>query len=795
MSKAIAPTTVAAPVRDALRRKDFASAAVLLREHLAASPGDWVAWRDLALVLATAGQPGEAIQAFQSCIAAGGEKAAIAFDYGRVLSDAGDNAAAEKLLREVIGEKPRRFDLTNLLGVVLKRSGKLQDAIRQFEFARKLDPKNVSPFINLGNTWMMLGDLRKAEDAFSRAVRLAPKQPEHWRLLGVAQQRQQAIDRARSSFARGHLLNPRDPRICIDYVQSLIDCGELEKAQDIAFRAREFNPGDPKLNVAHARVLRRLGRRDEAQALLEDVLAAHPQDEHALLALARMIEKQDREAANGYFRRAVAARPESIELASALCDSLNRSRYGNEADHVQEAYEIGAQLVDRHGKRARSEARDLRSLFARCVDFERLDRAGTLQELADSWIARGTLSAFHMELARVQSVQDRVQMLSWHRGLGDRLQSRIKPLPQAPAIVGRAKVRVGFLSSDLRHHPVAYFALPLLEQFDRDRFEVFCYSFYERQRDAVQAHIESQVDGFRWWPRRPDGEVAAGIAADQLNILFELGGSTDMNKLDVMAFRPSPLGASWLGYPHSAGLSTIDYILVDPFIKPDDPRLLIEKPFEMPETWVALSRLGFTEQPIEEGLPESRHGCVTFGTMNNPYKYTPECFDAWARILSAVPGSRFLFVRPEGGVAAFRSNVEKEFAKRGVEADRVRYVPIRGKHLPHYNDIDIALDTFPHVGGTTTCETLWMGVPVVTLVGPAFFERLSYSNLNNAGLGDLCAFSVDEYVDKALALAEDRTRRRVLRQSLRRQIKEHPLGQPERFTRAFYDTVARVVNG
>ena len=115
------------------------------------------------------------------------------------------------------------------------------------------------------------------------------------------------------------------------------------------------------------------------------------------------------------------------------------------------------------------------------------------------------------------------------------------------------------MSSDLRDHPVTYFAMPLLEGFDRDRVEVFCYSFYERERDRMQAHIEQQVTGFRWWPRKPSAEVAAGIAEDRLDILFELGGTTAMNKLDVMAHRPARISASWLGYPHSAGLEAIDY--------------------------------------------------------------------------------------------------------------------------------------------------------------------------------------------------------------------------------------------
>ncbi len=347
------------------------------------------------------------------------------------------------------------------------------------------------------------------------------------------------------------------------------------------------------------------------------------------------------------------------------------------------------------------------------------------------------------------------------------------------------------MSSDLRHHPVTYFALPLLESYDPDTVEVFCYSFYERPADKVQALIANRVTGFRHWPGRPSGQVAEGIAADGLDILFELGGSTAMNKLEIMAFRPARLGASWLGYPHSAGLSRIDLILTDPYLRPADPRLLIERPFEMPETWVALSRM-FGPVPIAEATPEARKGHLTFGTANNPYKYTALCLDLWASVLRRVPGSRFVFLRPEAATPSFVTNTRAAFARRDVDPDRLEYIGVRGDHMRHYNEIDIALDTAPHVGGTTTCEALWMGVPTISLVGPGFPERLSYSNLTNAGLGDLAVHTPADYVAIAAALAADPARRLHLRHGLRAQIAANPLGQPERFARNFYDLARKV---
>jgi protein O-GlcNAc transferase len=192
-------------------------------------------------------------------------------------------------------------------------------------------------------------------------------------------------------------------------------------------------------------------------------------------------------------------------------------------------------------------------------------------------------------------------------------------------------------------------------------------------------------------------------------------------------------------------------------------------------------------------LPEDRAGRFTFGTMNNPYKYSPEAVALWARVLHRVPNSRFLIVRPEAGVAQFRDNIARAFDRHGISADRLAYVPVRGRHMAHYNEIDIALDTLPQTGGTTTCEALWMGVPTVSLIGPAFFERMSFSNLVNSGLRDLAVNTPDEYVDAAVGPAVDKDRRRALRLGLRETIRRAPIGDTVGWVRDFEALTVRTL--
>jgi len=438
-----------------------------------------------------------------------------------------------------------------------------------------------------------------------------------------------------------------------------------------------------------------------------------------------------------------------------------------------------------------------RNILVRIGRFDLVEKLGTFKELGRIWANESLHDALHYHLARVETPDDRYEILEQHRIWGriEQAKADMNPLPRPTILEKRSKIRLGIMSSDLRNHPVAYFAMPLFEFLDHNRFEVYCYSWCRNDPDPVHKYLETRVDGFRWHKAISDRDAAELIAKDRVDMLFELGSSTDMNKLEVMAYKPAPIQASWLGYPHSAGLESIDYILVDPFINPPDPALLIEKPFIMPHSWVAMGNLGFNEQEqINPIIPSQRHGFVTYGTANNPYKYSPTVLETWAKIVAATPNSKFMFVRPESGVPSFKESMIAAFAKQSVREDRLIFSAVRGRHMRWYNEMDISLDTFPQTGGTTTCESMFMGVPVISLVGSAFFERLSYSNLSNAGLGDLCCFTINDYIRKAVQLAGDTERRKLLRTGLRFDIRDRPLGQPHVFARDFYNMVEKTVN-
>ena len=736
-----------------------------------------------------------AIAAFEQAAEAGASPRLTARPHALALSDTGRHAEAVEVYKPWFDRNPKDGVVVNIMGVLLKRAGRLAKAAEVLDRARKLRPQDPSAWQNLGNVHDLMGNHDRAAACYRGALRIAPKSVELHRLLAHALLQMGDPDAAVDALRRALMLAPRDLAVAALLAQTLQRAGRIAEAQDLVSRLQAAAPEDADYTVLEARLAARIGQMDRARTILLDVLGRLPGHLNANLQLASVLGDGDRKAANEALERAVAGHPASFEALERLIDSLSRSRYGTEAAHIERAYQMAKRLMERFPARIPDAARALRTILQRVLDEDRMAQTGSLETLLPRWLKDGRHSAVHYELGQVQSPEDRLTLVAWHRQWGQRAAAGIAPVqPVAmPALALGRTLRVGFMSSDLRHHPITYFALPLLEGYDRDRVEVFCYSFSEKAPDQVQKHLQAQVTAFRHWPGRPDAQVAAGIAADGLDILFELGGSTAMNKLEVMAYRPARLGASWLGYPHSAGLDQIDLILTDPFITPADPRLLIERPFEMPETWVTLSRM-FAPHAIADGTPQARKGHLTFGTANNPYKYTPACLDAWAACLRAVPGARFVFLRPEGAVDSFVQGARTAFARRDVDPDRLDFIGVRGDHMRHYNQIDIALDSLPHVGGTTTCEALWMGVPTISLVGPGFPERLSYSNLTNAGLGDLAVFSVADYVAKAAELAADPARRLRLRHGLRAQIAAHPLGQPARFTTHFYELARKVAS-
>lgn len=688
----------------------------------------------------------------------------------------------------------RDAELLNLRGVALRRLQRHGEAIETLNRASRLDPKSRSILSNLGNVY---NDTKNpaAIDTFTKLLRVTPSDAELQRALGRAHWFAGNLDKAETRFNLAIKLKPTLVDAWLDLSGVAGDRHQPEQALAVVERGLAANPGDPRLTEARIIGIRRSGANREAEKLILELLEHRPDDAMLHFQLASNITDYDRPRANTHFERALQLEPDSIKFHVSLAESLGRSRHGDEAANLERAYQTLREVLDRMPMTAPN-LKIAYELMVRVAAYDDMEKLGSFSEIGRIWANAGRHTALLAHLARVKTPEDRLELVEQHRVWGRLAQAAAlkRPIVTRGPREPNGKIRVGFMSSDLRGHPVAYFALPLFQHYDRERFEVYCYSFYQGDEDQTQKAITNWVDAFRWCKDIGDRDAAQMIADDQLDMLIELGGSTHMNKLATMAFKPAPLSASWVGYPHSAGLENIDHLVLDPYMLPEKPGLIIEKPMMLPHGWYALGEMAFREQPASDPIaPVERNGFVTFGTANNPYKYGREVVSAWARAVARTPGSRFLFVRPEGDTPTFRENICKVFASEGVSADRITFEAVRGRHLPFYNQMDISLDTFPQTGGTTTCESLWMGVPVVTRVGDAVFERLSYSVLMNLGLGELCAQTTEAYVDTAVALASDPQKISALRRDLRHRMKASPLGQTKQFAVDYYAAIERAV--
>lgn len=692
---------------------------------------------------------------------------------------------------------PKDYILLNLYGAFLRLTGRRAEAVDVFDRAIKLKPGEIAARVNKGHIYNDLGNGAAAEQIFTGLVRQHPRIPELQRALGVALMNQGKLELAERRFRQCLKLDPANIDAWLDLSATQRRRGDLDTALYTLDEAMRHNRATAHLPRAKAVMLRNAGKRDRAAQYLRSLSARFREFGWFHHELGRNIAQSAPAEAALSHRCAIELEPRNTNFRLALAEHQLRQSTPAPGTNVADAYATLSACPPMAPNANPSEKRIRAQILARALDWPGLRALGSFASLGREWAEANIHSALFDHLARVETAEDRRALIDQHRIWGDRAIARAEsqPIRRPGARQSSGKIRLGFLSSDLREHSVTYFAWPLFEYRDRARFEIYCYSFFRASEPSpLQRRLTQMVDVFRWDPEISDRDAAQMIANDDLDMLIELGGSSHMNKLEVMAWKPAKLCASWLGYPHSAGPTTIDYLIVDPFLAPPDPDLLIEKPLMMPRSWITMSGQAFPESyRINPVCPYHRNGFVTFGTANNPYKYNPDMLHTWAQILARVPNSRLVFVRPEVGAEIVANNIRAIFEAEGVSGDRIELRPVEGGHIPHYNDIDIALDTFPQTGGTTTCEALWMGVPTITLVGEALFERLSYSILQNAGLSYLCATTRDQFVDIAVELASDGKRLQAFRTGLREQLRASPLGQSEQFAKDFYALIARTV--
>ena len=557
----------------------------------------------------------------------------------------------------------------------------------------------------------------------------------------------------------------------------LIDHGDLARAEELLTQGTTRSPACPATRYNLGNALFRQGKYLPAIASYREALARQPDFAMCDLQLGLALHNAGlRSEALAHYQAAVTAHPDNPALRinhGALLQSEC------DLDGAAEAFRHAVRLAPQDATPLNNLAVVMKEvgdigeatrLLRRCVEL----KPSSLE------IHSNLILTLHYDPTAIAA-----DLNSAHEGWNSRHPSPRLPHTNVPE-PGR-RLRLGFVSPDLRDHVVGRALLPSFRRFDPDRFELYCYG--NTVEDPVGAEFRARCHGWRELGTKTAAQLAETIAADGVDILIDLALHTSDNRLDVFALKPAPLQISWLGYPESSGVATMDYRLTDAWLEPPSGNQLAhpqEKAALLPECWTCYEPP--TGYPEVNALPSAAGKPFTFGSFNNNCKINGAVLDAWARLLLATPGSRLQLLAKQGG---HRRRFADEFARRGVDTARILfadYLPAsadlsQGALLARYHDIDVALDTFPYGGMTTTLDALWMGVPVVSLVGERNLGRAGLSILNNVGLGELAAKDVDAYVETAMRLAQDQVRLAALRASLRERMRSSPLLDAEGYTR------------
>ena len=602
----------------------------------------------------------------------------------------------------------------------------------------------VPEALKLGLEHQRAGRFDKAEAIYRKVLRRRPNNHHALHLLGVVAHQVGKNDTAVELIGKAIARNPNISDYHSNLGIALKDLERLEEAEAAHREAARLKPDYPEAQNNLGVALLDQRKFDEATAAFEKVIALKPGSAEAHDNLGCAHSKLGKvEAAVAAHRKAIALNPEFAKAHNNLGSAL---KLQGKLDQAVASYR---------------KAVALRPNFA-------MAHSNLLYNL--HYLQGLTIEEIFAEHRR------------WNARHAAPLAGEIRP--HANVRDPDRRIRVGFVSGKFRRHPVGYMITPALEARDGPAWELYCYSGGGR-RDDLTERIRATADVWREIDGIDDGGVARLIRDDEIDILVDLIGHVWGNRLLVFARKPAPVQVKWVGGQiNTTGLDAMDYFLSDPVETPAGAeKWFSEEVVRLPDGYVCYAPPAYA--PEVGPLPALRRGYVTFGCFNKPAKINDGVVAVWARLLHRLPTARLVLKTRLLGDLAVRERIHAMFEAHGIERERVDLLAEspHAELLAHYNEIDVALDPFPYSGGLTTCEALWMGVPVVTLPGEAFAGRHSASHLHNVGLGDWVVETPEHYVAVAERWARDCAALSELRAGLRGRMAASPLCDGPRFAR------------
>ena len=654
----------------------------------------------------------------------------------------------------VLAADPQFAPALHYSGVVLYQAGKIPEAAERIRASLKLEPTSADAWSNLALVLESAGRPEAARNALLEAAKLAPDSAQVHANLAACETALGNVAEAEAAARRAIAADGRHPAGWNNLALALEPQGRLLEAMDAASRATALDPAEPAYAGLKAQLELTAGMRRKARATLDAALARKPTSATLRFQLAGLLEREG-------------------DIAGAM-----------------QAYEDVVR-VDATNGAALSQLLFLRQSVGDWHDIVELrrrfrDGIGKQQRLLSPFVWLSQPSTRH-EQRRVAE--------AWTSTLAPAAAA-----PPEPRLLDHARLRIGYLSADFHAHATAYLTAGLFEAHDRERFEIVGYSTGPDDRSAMRERLSRAFDRFVDAAGWPAIRLAQTIRDDAIDILVDLKGHTEGAAPSVLALRPAPIQVHYLGYPGTLGGSLVDYLIGDPIVTPSAHAAdYAETLVSLPHTYQVNDRTrAIGEAPTRPALGFTR-SAVVLCCFNRGYKLNPEVFDAWLRVMTEVPEA-VLWLMSRQGEALLQRNLRREMVRRGLDARRLQFASARphAEYLALYRVADLFLDTWPYNAHTTASDALWAGCPVLTLRGETFASRVAASLLSAVGLPELVCDSVDDYVDKATALARDPAERARLRAFLDGPGRESPLFDTLATTRALeaaYQAMAEQYRG
>lgn len=556
--------------------------------------------------------------------------------------------------------------------------------------------------------------------------------------------------------------------------------GAWDEALACYRRALDRNASDPFMHSNYGCLLLDIGRSADAEAALRTAVRLKPDYAEGHFNLANILRSRgNRDEARDAYKEALRLKP---GMAAALCNLGDLHKGAGELSRAVECF-VGALKSDSSSAEAWNNLGETLKEMGRIDEAISIFQKGLEAHPGHALMHSNLLLALHYTPAVPPETIFKAHT-EWSRRHADPLRpvGKQRANPRDP----ERRLRIGYVSPDLCAHSVAFFAEPLIREHDRSQFEVVCYHTASRT-DAFTERLKGMANGWRSLVGVDDARAAAVIEADGIDILVDLAGHTANNRLPLFARKPAPVQVSWLGYPDTTGMEAIDYRLSDAIAEPegDADRMSAERIVRLPRGFHSYRPPVDVAPPVAP--PMLTNGHITFGSFNNTSKVTGEVVRVWSEILKQVPGSRLIVKSAQMADEETRRRYLNTFVQCGVPAERVELlarISSADSHLRAYDRLDIGLDPFPYNGTTTTCEALWMGVPVVTWAGRTHVARVGASLLTHCGLTELVAQDEAGYIARAVALAGAPERLADLRRTMRDRLSATPLTDYAGFARS-----------